>query len=53
MQPSDTLHMPGARKRTSVKPGMRAIDSCGDGFWECDLLDGSAWFSHWFYQKLG
>jgi PAS domain-containing protein len=45
--------MPGARKRTSMKPGMRAIASCGDGFWECDLLDGSAWFSDWFYQKLG
>jgi PAS domain-containing protein len=36
-----------------MKPGMRAIASCGDGFWECDLLDGSAWFSDWFYQKLG
>jgi PAS domain-containing protein len=32
---------------------MRAIASCGDGFWECDLTDGSAWFSDWFYQKLG
>jgi PAS domain-containing protein len=36
-----------------MKPGMRAIASCGDGFWECDLLDGSAWFSDWFYEKLG
>jgi hypothetical protein len=36
-----------------MKPGMRALASCGDGFWECDLLDGSAWFSDWFYQKLG
>ncbi len=32
---------------------MRAIASCGDGFWECDLLNGSAWFSDWFYQRLG
>jgi hypothetical protein len=45
--------MPGARKPTSMKPGMRALASCGDGFWECDLLDGSAWFSDWFYQKFG
>jgi hypothetical protein len=36
-----------------MKAGMRAIASCGDGLWECDLLDGSAWFSDWFYQKLG
>ena len=32
---------------------MRALESCGDGFWEFDLLQGSAWFSDWFYQKLG
>jgi PAS domain-containing protein len=45
--------MPGTRtKRTSMKPGMRALESCGDGFWECDLLEGTAWFSDWFYQKL-
>ncbi len=31
---------------------MRALDACGDGFWEFDLLDGSAWFSEWFYRKL-
>jgi PAS domain-containing protein len=31
---------------------MRALEACGDGFWECDLLDGSAWFSDWFYRKL-
>jgi hypothetical protein len=36
-----------------MKAGMRAIASCGDGLWECDLSDGSAWFSDWFYQKLG
>ena len=35
-----------------MKPGMRALDSCGDGFWECDLLEGTAWFSDWFYRKL-
>jgi PAS domain-containing protein len=45
--------MPGTRsKKTSKKPGMRALESCGDGFWECDLLEGTAWFSDWFYQKL-
>jgi PAS domain-containing protein len=31
---------------------MRALNACGDGFWEFDLLDGSAWFSEWFYRKL-
>jgi hypothetical protein len=35
-----------------MKPGMRALDACGDGFWECDLIAGSAWFSDWFYEKL-
>lgn len=24
----------------------------GDGFWELDLLDGSAWFSDWFHPRL-
>jgi hypothetical protein len=36
----------------AMKPGMRALDACGDGFWECDLIAGSAWFSEWFYRKL-
>ena len=31
---------------------MRALESCGDGFFEFDLLQGSAWFSDWFYEKL-
>jgi PAS domain-containing protein len=25
----------------------------GDGFWEVDLADGSAWFSDWFCPRLG
>jgi hypothetical protein len=41
------------RKRTAAKPGLRALQACGDGFWELDLRDGSAWYSEWFYQKLG
>lgn len=24
----------------------------GDGFWELDLADGSAWFSDWFCPRL-
>ena len=24
----------------------------GDGFWELDLADGSAWFSDWFGERL-
>jgi hypothetical protein len=39
------------RKR-NTKPGARALAACGDGFWELDLRDGSAWYSEWFYQKL-
>jgi hypothetical protein len=41
------------RKRTAAKPGLKALQACGDGFWELDLKDGSAWYSEWFYQKLG
>jgi hypothetical protein len=45
--------MPGApTKRTGMKHGLRALASCGDGFWECNLEDGTAWFSDWFYEKL-
>jgi hypothetical protein len=24
----------------------------GSGFWECDLLNGAAWFSDWFRERL-
>lgn len=41
-----------ACKRKSTKPGFRALEACGDGFWELDLLDGSAWFSDWFNRRL-
>lgn len=44
---------PSPRSKRSDKPGLRALACCGDGFWECDLSDGSAWFSDWFYRKLG
>ena len=40
------------RTRKTPKPGLRALEACGDGFWEFDLLDSSAWFSDWFYRKL-
>jgi len=33
-------------------PGLRAVEASGDGFWELNLLDGSAWFSDWFYTQL-
>ena len=36
----------------AMKPGLRAVEACGDGLWECDLVAGSAWFSDWFYRKL-
>lgn len=25
----------------------------GDGLWELDLVNGTAWFSDWFYLRLG
>jgi hypothetical protein len=40
-------------KRKSLSPGMLAMQASGDGFWEIDLSDGSAWFSSWFYERLG
>ena len=33
-------------------PGARAMQASGAGFWECDLLNGAAWFSDWFRQRL-
>jgi len=41
---------PHAKTRPS---GLRALDACGNGFWELNLLDGSAWFSDWFAAQLG
>ncbi len=42
-----------SRPRKAPQPGWLALNACGDGFWEFDLLGGSAWFSDWFYRKLG
>jgi hypothetical protein len=33
-------------------PGALAMKASGDGFWELNLADGSAWFSDWFYSRL-
>jgi PAS domain-containing protein len=38
--------------RKSPVPGARAMQASGDGFWELDLADGSAWFSDWFCTRL-
>jgi PAS domain-containing protein len=38
--------------RNSPAPGARAMQASGDGFWELDLADGSAWFSDWFGTRL-
>jgi hypothetical protein len=49
------LRMDGShatKRKAAPKPGLRALEACGDGFWELDLKDGSAWYSDWFYQKL-
>jgi len=50
-EPLQTRALPYARSK-ATKPGLRAMDACGDGFWECDLIAGSAWFSDWFYERL-
>jgi hypothetical protein len=36
----------------SPAPGARAMQASGDGFWELDLADGSAWFSAWFGLRM-
>src|SRR5271168_1393884 len=33
-------------------PGALAMKASGDGFWEINLADGSAWFSDWFCSRL-
>jgi PAS domain-containing protein len=33
-------------------PGALAMKASGDGFWEINLADGSAWFSDWFCTRL-
>ena len=38
--------------RKSSAPGTRAMQASGDGYWELNLVDGSAWFSDWFCQRL-
>jgi len=38
--------------RKPQPPGSRAMRASGDGFWELDLADGSAWFSAWFCPRL-
>lgn len=46
--------MPDSRppRRKSSVPGAHAMQASGDGFWELNLADGSAWFSDWFRQRL-
>ena len=41
------------RSRRTLLPAMRALEASGDGYWEADLSDGTAWLSPWFYRKLG
>jgi PAS domain-containing protein len=33
-------------------PGALAMKASGDGFWEFNLADGSAWLSDWFCARL-
>jgi PAS domain-containing protein len=33
-------------------PGALAMKASGDGFWEFNLADGSAWLSDWFCSRL-
>ena len=39
-------------KRKAPPPGALAMKASGDGFWEFNLADGSAWFSDWFCERL-
>src|ERR1700744_2911027 len=38
--------------RKPPAPGELAMKASGDGFWEVNLADGSAWFSDWFCDRL-
>jgi PAS domain-containing protein len=38
--------------RKPPAPGALAMKASGDGFWEFNLADGSAWFSDWFCERL-
>jgi hypothetical protein len=49
---SPPTQTPARVRPKSIKPGLRALQACGEGFWECDLIAGSAWFNDWFYRKL-
>jgi PAS domain-containing protein len=51
--PSPPTRAARAVRPKALKPGSRALEACGEGFWECDLVAGSAWFNDWFYRKLG
>jgi hypothetical protein len=33
-------------------PGVLAMKASGDGFWEFNLADGSAWLSDWFCGRM-
>jgi hypothetical protein len=46
------MNRPIRARSKAMKPGLRALEACGDGFWEFDLVAGSAWFNEWFYRKL-
>jgi hypothetical protein len=35
------------------RPVLRALHPSGQGFWEIDLLNGTAWFSPWIHAVLG
>jgi hypothetical protein len=41
-----------SRNKKKIQPGARALTACGDGFWEFDLIEGSAWFSDWFHRRI-
>ncbi len=36
----------------TMPSGLRALTASGHGFWELNLLDGTAWFSDWFFTQL-
>jgi PAS domain S-box-containing protein len=40
------------RARKALADGLRAMHGSGDGYWEWDLIAGTAWYSDWFSREL-
>jgi PAS domain S-box-containing protein len=43
---------PASRGRAAAVDGLRAMRASGDGYWEWDLIAGTAWYNDWFSRLL-